>query len=116
MEGVILAKYHRREEVLQKEVIEANAKRVGLIKDLAYTLDGKLALVVDITSEKGNLQEGFLAFDKIVKIGDVVLVKSSDDLEIVPIVEKVCPNCKTKNPADSPFCFKCGVTLKPSET
>jgi L-aspartate oxidase len=35
------------------------------------TLDGEMALVVDVTSEKGGLQEGFLAFDKILKIGHI---------------------------------------------
>ncbi|WP_455367409.1 PRC-barrel domain-containing protein [[Eubacterium] cellulosolvens] len=107
-----MVKYHRRDEVVQKEVIESNAKKVGVVKELAYTLDGKMALVVDATSEKGEPREGFLSFDKIVKIGDVILIKSSEDLEIVPVVEKLCPNCKGKNPVDSTFCFKCGVTLK----
>ncbi len=111
-----MVKYHRREEIVQKEVIESAAKKAGVIKDLAYTTDGKLILVVDTTSEKGDIREGFLPFEKILKIGDVVLIKSLDDLEIVPVAERVCPNCKGRNPVDSKFCFKCGVTLeKPTE-
>ena len=107
-----MVKYHRRDEIVQKEVIEYSAQRVGVVKDIAYTLDGNLALVVDAISEKGHPHEGFLPFNKIVKIGDVILIKSSADLEIIAVAEKICPNCKSKNPIDSTFCFKCGITLK----
>jgi len=106
-----LTKYHRREELVGKEVIESEAKKVGTVKDLAYSLEGKVALVVEHTMEKGKIQEGFLSFDKIERIGDVVLVKSVQDLEVAPVVERACPNCKAKNPVDSKYCFKCGVTL-----
>lgn len=106
-----MAKFHRREEIIGKDVIESDAKRVGTVKDLAYSLDGKVALIVEQTIEKGRVQEGFLSFDKIDKIGDVVLVKSVQDLEVIPVVERACPNCKAKNPIDVKFCFKCGVTL-----
>ncbi len=106
-----MIKYHRREEIAGKEVIESDAKKVGTIKDIGYSLDGKAAFIVEQTIEKGRTQEGYLSFDKIEKIGDVVLVKSVDDLEIIPMVERVCPNCKAKNPSDVKYCFKCGVSL-----
>ncbi len=106
-----MVKYHRREEIAGKEVIESEAKKVGIVKDLAYSLDGKVALIVEQNMEKGKIQEGFLSFDKIEKVGDVVLVKSVQDLEVVPVIERTCPNCKGKNPIDSKYCFKCGVTM-----
>ena len=94
-----------------KEVIEADARKVGTVKDLAYSMDGKVALIVEHSLDKGKIQEGFLSFDKIEKVGDVVLVKSIQDLEVAPVVERTCPNCKAKNPVDSKYCFKCGVTM-----
>jgi len=106
-----LIKYHRREEIAGKEVIESEAKKVGTVKDVGYSLDGKAALIVEQTMDKGRIQEGYLSFDKIEKIGDVVLVKSVEDLEIIPVIERACPNCKAKNPADMKYCFKCGVSL-----
>lgn len=106
-----MTRYHRRDEVAGKDVIESEAKKVGVVKDLAYTSDGKAALVVELPPEKGALREGFLLFDKISKIGDVVLIKSVNDVEVVTVSEVMCPNCKSKNPAASKFCFKCGVTL-----
>ena len=107
----MVTEYHRKEELIGKEVIEADAKKVGTIKDMAFTMAGKLALVLDIVSEKGESKMAYLSFDKIVKIGDVILIKSKDDLELIPVKEKVCPNCKSRNPTDAKFCYKCGVTL-----
>lgn len=106
-----MAKYHRREELTGKEVIEAEAKKVGVIRDLAYTPDGKLALVIERENEKGELIESFLSFDKITKIGDVVLIRSMDDLETSPSSGKICPNCKVRNLSNAKYCYKCGVTL-----
>jgi hypothetical protein len=39
-----MVKWHRREELSGKEVIDQEAKRIGTVKDLAYSADGKLAL------------------------------------------------------------------------
>ena len=107
-----MVKYHKRDEAIGKEVIETDAKKVGVVKDLAYTSDGKVALVVDLPSEKGSVREGFLLFDKISKMKDVILIESITDLEIISISDVVCPNCKSKNPVTTKFCFKCGVTLE----
>jgi sporulation protein YlmC with PRC-barrel domain len=106
-----LTKYHRREELAGKEVIESEAKKVGVIRDLAYTEEGKLALVVERETEKGELTESFLSFDKIIKIGDVVLIRSIDDLEASPSPGKICPNCRARNPSNAKYCYKCGVTI-----
>lgn len=111
-----MVKYHRRDEAVGKEVIESDAKKVGVIKDLAYTSDGKTAFVVDLPPEKGSIREGFLLFEKISKMKDVILIKSINELEIISISEVVCPNCKSKNSATTKFCFKCGVTLPKGES
>jgi sporulation protein YlmC with PRC-barrel domain len=106
-----LVKYHRREELIDKEVIESEAKRAGFIRDLAYTPEGKIALVVERETNKGELRETFLSFNKILKIGDVVLIKSADDLEVSSDSGRICPNCKERNPASAKYCHKCGVTI-----
>jgi sporulation protein YlmC with PRC-barrel domain len=99
-----MVKYHRREELTGKELIDSNAKKVGVVRDIAYSLDGKIALIV----ERSDAQEAVLAFDKIEKIGDVVFIKSVESLEVA---EKVCPNCKHKNPLGAKFCFRCGKKI-----
>jgi sporulation protein YlmC with PRC-barrel domain len=111
LEGACLAKYHRREELSGKEVIESDAKKVGIIRDLAFTMDGKVVLAIETEMEDGELRERFLSFSKIIKIGDVVLIKSINDLEVTPDAGKICPNCKERNPAPAKYCHKCGVTI-----
>lgn len=101
-----MPKYRRREDIVGKEAIDAEAKRIGSVKDLAWAVEGKLALVI----EKERGEEAFLAFDQIEKIGDVVFIKSSSGLENIP--SKICPTCKLKNPVDAKFCARCGKTLE----
>ncbi len=103
-----MPKWRRREEIVGKETIDAEAKKAGVVKDLAWAPDGKLALVI----EKERNEEAFLAFDQIDKIGDVVFIKSASGMESIP--SKVCPTCKLKNPLDAKFCARCGKTLEES--
>ena len=104
-----MVQWRRREEVIGKEVIDGEAKRLGVTKDLAWSNSGQLALVVEI----GDEEESFLSFDEIEKIGDVVFVKAKSDLEKVPMIS--CPICKHRNPLEAKFCAKCGRTLEGKE-
>ncbi|MEM2227925.1 MAG: PRC-barrel domain-containing protein [Candidatus Bathyarchaeia archaeon] len=108
-------KYYTKEDVVGKEVIETEAKKVGVVKDLAFSTEGKIALILDKIDEKGEFQEALLPFDKILKIGDVILIKSVSDLEAFLTPGKVCPNCKTRNQVNAKYCVKCGVTLQKKE-
>jgi sporulation protein YlmC with PRC-barrel domain len=99
-------KWHRREELNGKEVIDSAAKKVGTIKDLAWSNEGKLAIVVDT----GKEEESYLPFDQVEKVGDVVFIRASSSLESVPM--KTCPVCKHKNLLDAKYCQRCGKTLE----
>ena len=48
--------WRRREEVIGKEVIDGEAKKLGVTKDLAWSNNGQIALVVEI----GDEEESFL--------------------------------------------------------
>ena len=65
-----LVKWHHREELVGKEIIDGEAKKIGAVKDLAWSNEGKLAIVV----ERGREEEYYLLFDQVEKIGDVVFV------------------------------------------
>ncbi len=104
-----MVKWHRREELVGKEIINGEAKKVGTVKDLAWTTEGKLAIVV----ERGREEESYLPFDQVEKIGDVVFIKVTSSLESVPM--KTCPICKHKNLLDAKFCQRCGKTLEEKE-
>jgi sporulation protein YlmC with PRC-barrel domain len=101
-----MLKWRRREEIVGKEAIDSEAKKAGVTKDLAWSTEGKLALIL----EKDKGEEYFLPFDEIEKIGDVVFIKSPAALEAVP--SRLCPACKHRNLMDAKFCARCGKTLE----
>jgi sporulation protein YlmC with PRC-barrel domain len=101
--------WKRREEVIGKEVIDADAKKLGVTKDLAWSDDGRMALVIEF----GDEDEFFLSFNEIERIGDVVFVKAKSALMAAPSI--TCPVCKHKNLLEAKFCAKCGRTLEAKE-
>jgi rRNA maturation endonuclease Nob1 len=92
-----------------KEVVDGDAKKLGVTKDFAWSSEGKLALII----ETGEEEESFLSFDDIDKIGDVVFVKAKSALVIAPSI--VCPVCKQKNLVEAKFCAKCGRVLEKAD-
>jgi len=104
-----MGQWKRREDIVGKEVIDGDARKVGVSKDLAWSSDGRLALVIETNEE----DEAFLAFDEIERIGDVVFVKAKSSLEAVPAI--TCPVCKHRNPVEAKFCGKCGRGLEGKE-
>ena len=104
-----MAQWRRREELIGKELIDGDAKRVGTAKDLAWTEDGRLALIVELSDE----EEVFLPFEEIERIGDVVFVKPRTEFQTAPTV--TCPVCKHKNLLEAKFCAKCGKSLETRE-
>jgi len=104
-----LAEWRRREEVIGKEVIDSDAKKLGVTKDVAWSEDGRLALLIELSEE----DEFFLPFEDIERIGDVVFVKAKSALMAAPSI--TCPVCKHKNLVEAKFCAKCGRTLEVKE-
>lgn len=104
-----MVQWKRREDAIGKEVIDNDARKIGLAKDLAWSNDGKLAIVIELANE----EEAFLPFDEIERIGDVIFVKAKSALENAPTI--ACPVCKHRNPLEAKFCAKCGRTLEGKE-
>ena len=104
-----LGKWRRREEIIGKDVIDGDARRVGVTKDIAWSEEGTLALLIE------NMDEDFfLEFDDVERIGDVIFVKPKTSLQAIPT--KTCAMCKSKNPVEAVFCAKCGHTLGSKDT
>ena len=104
-----MVQWRRREEVIGKEVIDGDARRIGAAKDIAWSNGGRLALVIELADE----EEAFLPFDEIERIGDVIFVKAKSALETAPTI--ACPICKHRNLLEAKFCAKCGRTLEDKE-
>lgn len=106
IEALALVQWRRREEVVGKDVVDSEARKLGITKDFAWSSDGRLALVI----EAGEEEESYLPFEDIQKIGDVVFVKARSALVVAPSV--TCPVCKHKNLVEAKFCAKCGRLLE----
>jgi sporulation protein YlmC with PRC-barrel domain len=112
-----MSKFLKREKVLGKEVIDEEGMKIGIVKDLAFSVDGKIAFVV----EKPNKREVKFDIESINKIGDVILVKPreakvTEKLRSKPHVGEITiicpnPNCQYKNPPGRKYCEKCGIRL-----
>ena len=105
-----LGKWRRREEMIGKDVIDGEAKKIGVTKDIAWSEEGTLALLIETIDE----QDFFLEFDDVERIGDVIFIKPKTSLQ--PIPTKTCPMCKYKNPVEAVYCAKCGHTLESKDT
>jgi len=101
-----LGRWRRREEVIGKDIIDSDANKIGIAKDLAWSEDGIFAVVVEGADE----EESFLPFDSVEKVGDVIFVKVKASMVSIPM--RTCPMCKHKNPIEAMFCAKCGRTLE----
>lgn len=105
-EALSLGRWRRREEIVGKDVIDRDAKKIGVTKDIAWSEEGTLALLIETMEE----QDFFLEFDDVERIGDVIFVKPKTSLQAIPT--KTCAMCKNKNLVEAAFCAKCGHTLE----
>jgi len=92
--------------VIGKDIIDSEANKIGIAKDLAWSEDGIFAVVVEGPDE----EESFLPFESVEKVGDVIFVKVKASMVSIPM--RTCPMCKHKNPIEAMFCAKCGRTLE----
>jgi len=105
-EAFALGKWRRREEVIGKDVIDGEAKKIGVTKDIAWSEEGTLAFLIETADE----QDFLLEFEDVERIGDVIFVKPKTSLQAIPT--KTCSMCKYKNPVEAVFCARCGHTLE----
>ena len=92
--------------MIGKDIIDSDANKIGIAKDLAWSEDGLFAVIVESADE----EESFLPFDNVEKVGDVIFVKVKAPMVSIPM--RTCPMCKHKNPIEAMFCAKCGRTLE----
>ena len=83
-----------------KVVFDENANKVGTAKQVG--IDATQSMVLVIIKEDGT--EGSIAWNKIKKIGQVVLLGNPEKTE----QPGKCPNCGFENKEDSKFCEECG--------
>jgi sporulation protein YlmC with PRC-barrel domain len=110
----------RKDEVDGKIVVEANGKAFGKAKDIAFGLDGTVALIV-LTNDNSEVQ---VAMDRVMGVGDYIVIRRDSPQP------KVAPPQPAKKPVVAPApvpvmaspppaamaggaCRSCGAPLKP---
>jgi len=123
--------------MLGKQVIGTDAVTIGTVKDLAVSVDGRVALQV---AKKGISEGGdsdvFVRTEEISAVGDVILLKQASEkagadvptqgtlsssagtsyippptYPTSPAGGKICARCGFVNNSNSRFCIKCGSSL-----
>ena len=113
----------RKEEIADKTVIDSSGKVIGKVKDLTFTLDSTITLIVERTD--GSSLD--VPLSKVMGVSDHVVVKQ-DVLSSVPPrpstsgvqipapspqagVMLVCKACGTQAPPGTQWCPGCGRSL-----
>jgi len=99
-------KYYVKEELIGKEIFDSRVRRVGSVKDIAYSKEGKVALVTN-----QQRKQPIIPFDFVDQIGDIITLKSSWREPSEP--NKVCPACGVRNPSYATrYCVSCGAKFE----
>ena len=69
--------YLKREDLLGKSVVSKKAEIIGTVKDIAVSMDGKIAIQVERkpSATGGSNEDIFVGADEIQAVGDVILLK-----------------------------------------
>jgi sporulation protein YlmC with PRC-barrel domain len=120
-------KLFRKDEVQGKIVIEASGKALGKAKDMAFGLDGTVALIV-LTDQNSEVQ---ITLDRITGVDEYIVVKGAKPPTTlamtapmpavatpisapppaapVMVAANHCRNCGALLKTGAKFCTKCGT-------
>lgn len=110
--------YLKREDVVGKTVIDGKGDSLGVVKDIAFSIRGEIAFVV----EKKDGSTESVPLSMVERIGEyIVLYKQAQQPAPgappappgPPQQEEfiVCPVCGYKNPPGTKYCLRCGAEL-----
>lgn len=109
-------KLYRGEQIIGKEVYNANALHVGTVKDVAFGEEGRTELII----KRGD-GEAMIPFKEIYEIADIVLLRTvteqqplqsiSSDADAKASATKICTKCGRENRHTAKFCAKCGQSF-----
>ncbi|MFQ5951118.1 MAG: zinc-ribbon domain-containing protein [Candidatus Geothermarchaeales archaeon] len=115
----VTARTYRWGDMAGKEVLDSNAVKMGVVRDLILDEDGDVSLVLEM--EKGD--EKVIPFARVERIGDVILLsepaEQPEEEEEPPKVPpkppaettQICQSCGHENEPGDKFCIKCGTKL-----
>ena len=123
MSGEAKPTYFKREELVGKSVVAADASIVGTVEDLVATSEGKMGLKI-ASKNASDTANRIINSDEIQAMGDVILLKPSRSSGPVPpqpapppspgsfMLARNCSRCGYSNSSNSRFCIKCGQKME----
>jgi sporulation protein YlmC with PRC-barrel domain len=123
------SKFMSRENMVRKQVIDAEGMVVGSVSDISVDIEAK-KIVFNVNARSGAMLD--IASEDVDQVGDVIILKTTLDPEVYeqkedaeakpgktagpavsqPPEPNKCPKCKYVNDPSSKFCIKCGTKLK----
>jgi sporulation protein YlmC with PRC-barrel domain len=107
------AKAFRKEEIADKTVIDSSGKVAGKVKDITFTLDSTVTLVVvklDNTEVQVPLSKVMGVSDHVIVREDAFMVKPMP-MAAVSSTTVVCRSCGSLAPIGTTWCPGCGKAL-----
>jgi len=107
----------RKEEIEGKVVVEASGKALGSAKDIAFGLDGSVALIV-VGGDNAEIQ---ISTDRVEGVADYIVVRREQKGETnpnaaipvqAPTAAAACRKCGAPLRAGAKFCTKCGTAVQ----
>ena len=103
------SKGFRKEDITGKTVIYSSGRNTGTVKDITFTLDGVITLVVERV-DGGEVQ---IPLSKVLGVSDNVIVR--DESVSRPFGPSpgmiVCKSCGRESPAGTLWCPSCGKSI-----
>jgi len=109
--------YVRREDVVGKKAITPEGNSFGEVKDIAFSLDGTVGLVISAPSGPDVI----IPIKQASAIGEFVLLSSAEPIATAQPVQPrstppaaiptSCPSCGNPLKPNAKFCGKCGHRL-----
>ena len=72
--------YLKREALIGKSVVSKNAEIIGSVRDIAVSMDGKVAIQVEKKAGGESSEDLFIGSDEIQAVADVVLLKTACEM------------------------------------
>jgi len=95
----------RRQDVENKAVLDTLGKSIGTGQDIAFSLDGKLALVVK--TKKGDDVE--IPMTRVAAVADYIVLTAEVSAPTQTHTSQTCPNCGMPLKPGAKFCTSCGM-------
>ncbi|MGO9644574.1 MAG: zinc ribbon domain-containing protein [Candidatus Bathyarchaeia archaeon] len=114
--------FYRKEDVENKTVLDTSGKSIGIAQDMAFSIDGKLALA--IKPSKGEVID--IPMTRVIGVSDYIVVtpevlastqpaqpsrNQAPTTPPVAPVQQTCPSCGKLLKPGAKFCTGCGVKL-----